>query len=126
MISSMGTEMETSRYRRNGQRWALVWISVFVAVIGVIAAANLVFRPIGYYPWYPFGFSWVWIPFGLFFLFFVFRWIFWPWGRGYRRGYMTVDDARYILRERFARGEITKEQFEQMSRDLLDSEYRGA
>ena len=118
----MGTEMETNRYRRNGQRWALIWVSVFLAVIAIIVAANLVFRPLGYYPWYPFGFGWVWIPFGFFFLFFVFRWVFWPWGWGYRRGYWTVDDAQYILRGRFARGEITKEQFEQMSRDLLESE----
>jgi len=29
-------------------------------------------------------------------------------------------DAREILRERYAKGEITKEQFEQMMRDLKE------
>src|SRR5574341_1450171 len=35
-----------------------------------------------------------------------------------RRYWRYGDDAYYILRERYARGEITKEQFEQMMRDL--------
>jgi putative membrane protein len=118
----MGTEMETSRYRRNGQRWALVWISFFLGITAIIVTANLVFRPVGSYPWYPFGLGWIRIPFAFFFLFFAFRWFFWPRGWGYWGGYWAGDDAYYILRERFARGEITKEQFEQMSRDLQGHE----
>jgi uncharacterized membrane protein len=118
----MGTELETTRYRRIGQRWALVWISVFLAIIAIVVTANLELRPVGYYPWYPFGSGWIWIPFAFFFLFFAFRWFFWPRGWGYWSGYSTGDDAYYIMRGRFARGEITKEQFEQMSRDLLEHE----
>jgi putative membrane protein len=74
-------------------------------------------------PWY----GWPWFPFGWFFfipifflIFFAFRWYFWGgwwWGQGagYRWGY---DASHEILRERYAKGEITKERFEQMMRDL--------
>jgi len=115
-----GTEMELAPYRKNGRRLALLWITVFLVVVGIIVATNLVLRPVGYYPWYPLGFAWIWIPFAFFFLFFVLRWFFWPGGWGYPRGYWLSVDAYSILRERFARGEITKEQFEQMSRDLQE------
>jgi len=114
--------METSRYRKNGEHWTLVWVGIFLGIIAIIVTASLVLRPVGYYPWYPFGFGWIWIPFALFFLFLAFRWFFWPRGWGYRRGYLNGDDAYYILKERFARGEITKEQLEQMSRDLQEHE----
>jgi len=75
---------------------------------------------VGYYPYgfgfFPFGF------FGFFWIFAVFwfiRWAFWPWrGYGPRRYWRYSDQAYYILRERYARGEITKEQFDQMTRDL--------
>ncbi|MBI3840946.1 MAG: SHOCT domain-containing protein [Thaumarchaeota archaeon] len=43
----------------------------------------------------------------------------WPWGWGYGRGYWhRHDEAEEILRQRFAKGEITKEQFDQMLKDL--------
>jgi len=115
----METEMASGHYRRSGQRWTLVWVGVFLVAIAAVVVARLLVQPAGY-PWYPFGFGWIWIPFAFFFLFFVLRWFFWPWGWGYGRGYWTGDDAYSILRERFARGEITKEQFEQMSRDLQE------
>ena len=73
------------------------------------------------YPWFGWGF----FPFGflffLIFLFINFRVVFWGWGGawGWRRRYWYgYGDASEILRQRYARGEITKEQFEQMSRDL--------
>ena len=58
--------------------------------------------------------------FFLFFIFFIVRLAFWGswWGwRGRYRGYYW-GDAREVLRQRYARGEITKEQFDQMNRDL--------
>lgn len=73
------------------------------------------------YPAYHF---WFFFPFGfLFFFLFIFlilRLVFW---RGYRGwGYWGHrrywGDAKEILRQRYARGEITKDQFEQMLRDL--------
>jgi len=92
-------------------------------VIGTIAAIGLIFfRPaaIAYYP-YSFGF----FPFGFFFafflVFFLLRWLFWPWRWGYSRhywGWSYGDRAYYILRERYARGEITKDQYDQTMRDL--------
>jgi putative membrane protein len=114
--------MESSSYRRNGQRWLLVPLSIFLIIIAIVLTANLLLRPARFYPWYPFGFSWIWVPFAFFFLFFALRWFFWPWGWGYHHGYWTGNDAHLILRERFAKGEITREQFEQMTRDLEQSE----
>jgi len=67
---------------------------------------------------------WQWAPFGWFFFiplffvaFFALRFFWWgPWGgRGW---YHHEDSAMLVLRERFARGEVTKEQFEQMRKDL--------
>src|SRR5712664_4630616 len=60
-----------------------------------------------------FGFFWI------FAVFWFIRWAFWPWrGYGPRRSWRYGDQAYYTLRERYARGEITKEQFDQMTRDL--------
>ena len=40
------------------------------------------------------------------------------WGYQRRYGWWRYDGASQILRERYAKGEITKEQFDQMMRDL--------
>lgn len=70
---------------------------------------------------FPFG-----LIFGVFFIFIIFgaiRWVFWPrtgwgYGYGYRGRYGGYSNEYHILRQRYARGEITKEQFEQMTNDL--------
>jgi putative membrane protein len=119
--------------RTNEYRWRhpgrfFVWGFVaFLAVIGTVAALGFIFfRPaaVGYYPvgygFFPFGFL-----FPLFFLFAAFwvvRWLIFPWRWGYSRHYWGGsgygDRAYYILRERYTRGEITKDQYDQMMRDL--------
>jgi uncharacterized membrane protein len=73
-----------------------------------------IFRPFFFFP----------IGFLIFilFLFLIFRFAFWGWGWGWRRrGYYYYSDSKEILRQRYARGEITKEQFDQMMRDIQDS-----
>jgi putative membrane protein len=76
----------------------------------------------GMMPYYGGGFFFpFFFPFGfIFFIFIIFalsRLLFWPWG--WRRGYWyRHDEAADILRQRYARGEITKDQFAQMMRDL--------
>ena len=117
----------TSEYGWKHPGRFLLWgFIAFLAVIGTIAAVSLIFyRPalIGTYPFgwgfFPFGFFWAF--FWIIAVFWILRWIFWPWRWGYSRRYWGDgygDRAYYILRERYARGEITKDQFDQMMRDL--------
>ncbi len=110
------------------------WIGIgFLVVFAVFVAAMIYFMfqygssfvsgTPGYPPyfWFPFGFFWV---FFLFFLLFgVLRfalWGPWRWGGYYRHygSYGRPNEAYHILRERYARGEITKDQYESMMRDL--------
>jgi putative membrane protein len=72
---------------------------------------------------YYYGGWWFFFPFGFIFfflfVFFIARLVFLPWGWGWRRSYgYHRDDSYYILRQRYARGEISKDQYEQMMRDL--------
>jgi len=89
---------------------------IAIVAIGLAWASFVLPRYSGqpFSPWYPFGF-WIW-PLGLFALFFVAK-AFWlgGWGPGY---WPRADDAFRILSERYARGEVTKDQFELMARDL--------
>lgn len=103
-------------YPARGLRWAVV---AFVAILGIaIVASAVVYALRG-----P-GTGFVFFPFGWFFilLFFLFFWGFrwwggWGWsGRPY--WHYPGDGAKEILRERYARGEIGKDQFDQMMRDL--------
>ncbi|HYT00243.1 MAG TPA: SHOCT domain-containing protein [Thermoplasmata archaeon] len=99
---------------------------VILVGIGIAASAFFALRGAGaapaYYPFSPFG--WFFGFFWIFLLFFAIRW--WVWGGwggrwrypGYYGSYGRHDPAHSILRERYARGELTKEQFDQMTRDL--------
>ena len=121
----------------NGYRWHFGrWIALgFLALFGVMVAAMVYFllftppavAPMPYYGWFPFGF------FGFFFLVFIFfgvlRWAFFPWRwgyRGYGYGYYGHRDGAYhVLRERYARGEITKDQYDRMMADLYPQPRQG-
>ncbi len=97
--------------------FVLISVSVFVSVVflnGSTALSN---------PGAVWGF--VGPAIGFFFLiFFISGWAWFPYGRrSWRRRYRGYygpddDDAVQLLRQRYARGEITKEQLEQMTRDL--------
>ena len=73
----------------------------------------------GWFGWPFFGLGWVFIPLFFVVIFFAFRWFLWG-GWGWRRGWngRYYDPALETLRERFARGEITKERFDSMVKDL--------
>jgi putative membrane protein len=122
--------MQNSNGLHLGQRRGLAWLfsAIFlflVAAIAIAFIARFLFPgtyytgPAPYYGgWFFFPFF---FPFGFLFFFLIIfalgRLLFWPWG--WRRGYWYHhDEAGDILRQRYARGELTKEQFDQMSRDL--------
>jgi putative membrane protein len=110
--------------------WGIIGL---IAVIGLSIALSLYFaswRPGGffYYPFFfsfPFHFGWLGAIFLIFIVFLIARWFFGPWRRGeghYSYPQPQRPDAASIVRERYAKGEITKEQFEQMMRDLRQQE----
>ena len=108
-------------YPRRVFGWAFVALIVLIGV--AIAASVILFALRGpgtgfvFFPFFGFGFGWFFV-----FLFFLFFWGFRWWGGwgGYGRhhGHYARDGAMAILRERYARGEIGKDQFDQMMKDL--------
>lgn len=90
-----------------------------MVVIG-LAIALLVFAYSGRGGFFSFHFGWLGGILLLFLVFWIARWFFWPWRGGwYRYEYRS---AEYILKERYAKDEITKERFEQMIRDLREGD----
>jgi putative membrane protein len=119
----------------NERRWhAGHWIRLgFLVVFAVFVAAMIYYMftygatamPAGSVYWFPFG--WLWIFFGFFLFFGLLRFAFWGprWGyyRHYGYGnYGRENEAYHILRERYARGEITKDQYDAMMRDLYQQQ----
>src|SRR5713101_429052 len=99
----------------------LVSIIAVIAVLGALSLLIGISRPtgVGYYPFRFFGFGWIGAIFAFLFIFWIGRWIFWGWGwHSSRRYWGYQDQSYYIIRERYARGEITKDQYDQMMRDL--------
>ncbi len=99
--------------------WILVPVIALVAVVTFAVAGFLTTGAAGPWPWWGF---FPWFPFvgigiflGFFLLFGLFRGFAgpWFWGCGWDR-----DDSGAILRERYARGEITRDQFDEMRRSL--------
>ncbi len=108
---------------RPPRRWTWLPLIIAAGLVAVFALGAIAFGagPASSVqgPWYGWWFpGWfVFVPV-FFLLFFGLRWLVWGgWGWGwYQGGYR--DQALETLRERFARGELAKEQFEQMRRDL--------
>ncbi len=114
--------------RRRGRIWLLVIVAVLIIVPLLASAIFYGLRPmgrahlpfLGHYPlFFPFG----WI-FSFLIIFFVLRLIFWPWGWRSRRRNRGHWNEYHILRVRYSRGEITKDQFDQMTRDLQESNQK--
>ena len=105
--------------------WGLVGL---IILVGVSIAPSLIFfasRSSGSiyppFPFFPFHLGLLGAIFLIFIIFVVARLLFWPWRRYNPNSYpQDRSDAREILRERYAKGEITKEQFEQMMQDLKE------
>ena len=98
----------------------LVILALFVAVVSVAFASTLYGLFVGQYPlragYFPFlGLGWLFVM--VLFAVFAVRLGSRPWR--YRR----FDPAMHLLRARYARGEISKDQFMQMAQDLRDSRY---
>ncbi len=127
-MASMQADRDFYRHRR-----FIGWgIAALLLLIGIAIVVGAVVRAIvgpatgfGFFPFFffPFGFF-----IFIFFLFFMFRVLFRPWGwgswgwGGYPMYGRTHDSAAEILRRRYASGEITKDQFDQMMRDLRESQ----
>ena len=112
-----GMQGETDYYRhRRLIGWGIAGLLLLIGVAVLVGA--IVRAAIGPMPGFG-GFF-----FFLLFLFFVFGWFRW-WGWGGWRGYPMTwgyhDSAAEILRRRYARGEISKDQFDQMMRDIEQS-----
>ena len=97
----------------------LVGASIATSVVFFVSRSSATSYPFFPFPFFPFHFGFLGIILLLFIIFWVARWGFWP-RNGRRRAYYSEyrDQADEILRERYAKGEITKEQFEQMMQDL--------
>jgi putative membrane protein len=118
--------LSQTRPRRGMMGWVIGGL-VILLLAGLFVAPFLSGFPAAPYGYYPFPFF---FPFGFFIffflIFFVVRGLFWGWGWGWRGGYSRgywhnwgyYGDATEILKQRYARGEITKDQFDQMMRDL--------
>jgi putative membrane protein len=110
--------------------YSLGIFGLIILVAASIIASLLIFGPRspGTFDPFFFPFHFVWL--GGIFIILVFsliaRWIFLPWRNGNTSGsyrqHSDDNSARNILKERYAEGEITKEQCEQMMLDLKKSE----
>ena len=118
------------RRARGFVAWGVFGLIILVAVL--IIAPLLFFGPRSpgtFYPFFPaffipFHFGWLGGIFIIVLVLLIARLVFIPWRNGNLPGSYSQphDDGAYsILKERYAKGEITKEQFEQMMLDLKRS-----
>ena len=114
---------------RPSRRWALapllIAVGLVAAFVGIALYAPAVASPPpgASYPWlWCFPFQWCVVIPVVFLGFLALRWFLWGgwwWGRAgwYYGGH--YDPALEALRERYARGDITQEQYEEMRNELV-------
>ncbi|MDG6904313.1 MAG: hypothetical protein JRN20_00850 [Nitrososphaerota archaeon] len=120
--------------RRMQLRWLLFPLigvvaitAIFTGLVVYFGVSNASYNGPPYFGWFGwpfFGFGWIFIPIVFFLIFFGFRWYFWgsfEWRRGWGYCGRYYDPAIEALRERYARGEIKKEQFDEMTKKLLEA-----
>lgn len=112
--------------------WVLIPVVGLVAIVTFAIVGLLTYGTAGPYPWPWWGFfPWfpfvgIWIFFGFLFFFGIFRWGAGPWSAYSGWDRRNADGSSAILRERYARGEITREQFDEMRRDLDEHQLHNA
>lgn len=112
------SEQEWNSLRRL-VKWGIIGVISVVGISVIVSLALTVSRPQGaFYPFFPFHFAWIGGIFLIFAFFWIARWFIFP--RRWQCYNMVgkSNDPSHILKERYAKGEITKEQFEQMMQDL--------
>lgn len=111
--------------------WGVFGLIIFIGVS--IIASLLFFGARSQAPFYPFfpayffplHFGWLGGIFIILLIFLIARWVFLPWRNGNQISSYPQhhDDGAYsILKERYAKGELTKEQFQQMMLDVKRSD----
>jgi putative membrane protein len=108
--------------------WGIIGLIVAIGVSILLSLYFAPWRPGGFssHFFFPFHFGWLGTIFLIFIVILIARWFFGPW-RGGRGGYYSypqeqTPDAVSIVKERYAKGEITKEQFDQIMGDLRQHE----
>ncbi len=112
------------------RRWLWIGLAIMFVLIGVAALLSVLLpgRSGLAFGWTPPGtvWGWLWTVFGVLVLLWIlswfFRFAFWrgSWGSGgrYYGGWRHQDSAAAIARERYARGELSRDQYDQLIRDL--------
>ena len=95
----------------------LVGVSLAISIFFFIPRSSGIFYPV--LPFFPLHFGLLGGIFLLFIVFWIARWLFWPWREHHPRAHSENHrEAQDILKERYVKGEITREQFEQIMKDL--------
>ena len=108
----MGDQPETD-FPRRGLFGTLLMLPIGLIIVILIVLYFFAFRGQGYFP------GEILLIFAVaFFGLFIIRTLYWNSRRKHWREQYRANQPLRILRQRYARGEITKEQFEEMLRDL--------
>jgi uncharacterized membrane protein len=127
--------METTGHTGHPMRWMWAGLGLMFVLIGVAAVVGTIYpgapssaTPGGVPTLFADFSNLIWGLVAIFFAFWFLSWIFGVWGpmgwRRYRSRRYWGGDEYQILRERYAKGEITKDQFDQMMRDLEANDRR--